>query len=178
MLDRQIARETNALKLNELRQKQADAQQKTAIAKADRQATAQGTADTFRTALDSLNELEKSRGLSKAMGVNSAFPTMPGKEAATFEAQLDTFKSQTFLPMVANLKGMGVLSDAEGKKLSNAVGALSLKMNDKAFRSSLGKIKGQLESKLSNVKQQFDYREPHSSSAPQQQTSFSSLWGD
>ncbi|WP_312212331.1 phage DNA ejection protein [Pseudescherichia sp.] len=184
-LDRQIARETNTLKLEELRQKQTDVRQKAEVARADRQATAQGAVDTFSTALDSLGEIEKSPGLAKAVGVRSAFPTIPGSDAANFEARLDTFKAQTFLPMVASLKGMGALSDAEGKKLSDAVGALSPKMSEDAFRSSIGKIRTQLESKLGNVKKQFDYQEPPAQSTtlqpapqPQQQAGFSSLWGD
>ena len=180
ILDRQIARETNSLKLDELRQKQADVQKKAEIARADRQATAQGAVDTFSTALDSLGEIEKSPGLPKAVGVRSAFPTVPGSDAANFEARLDTFKAQTFLPMVASLKGMGALSDAEGKKLSDAVGALSPKMSEDAFRSSIGKIRTQLESKLGTVKKQFDYQDPEAPAAqqPQQQNGYQSLWGD
>ncbi|HFL5511754.1 TPA: phage DNA ejection protein [Escherichia coli] len=180
-LDRQIARESNQLKLEELKQKQADVRQKADIARADRQAAAQGTVDTFSTALDSLNEIEQSPGLSKAVGIRSAFPTVPGSDAANFEARLDTFKAQTFLPMVQSLKGMGALSDAEGKKLSDAVGALSPKMSEKAFRDSIGKIRNQLESKLSTVKKQFDYQEPVQNMPGQQSTTgsnFSSLWGD
>ncbi|MGU6875702.1 phage DNA ejection protein [Salmonella enterica subsp. enterica serovar Newport] len=181
VLDRQIARETNQIKLDELKQKQADVRQKAEIAKADRQAAAQGAVDTFSTALDSLNEIEQSPGLSKAVGIRSAFPTVPGSDAANFEARLDTFKAQTFLPMVQSLKGMGALSDAEGKKLSDAVGALSPKMSEKAFRDSIGKIRNQLESKLSTVKKQFDYQEPVQNTPAQQTTTgsnFSSLWGD
>lgn len=180
VLDRQIARETNQIKLDELKQKQADVRQKAEIAKSDRQAAAQGAVDTFSTALDSLGEIEKSPGLSKAVGVRSAFPTVPGSDAANFEARLDTFKAQTFLPMVASLKGMGALSDAEGKKLSDAVGALSPKMSEDAFRASIGKIRTQLESKLGTVKKQFDYQEPAAPAAqqPQQQNGYQSLWGD
>ncbi|WP_440284413.1 phage DNA ejection protein [Escherichia fergusonii] len=180
-LDRQIARENNQLKLEELKQKQADVRQKADIARADRQAAAQGAVDTFSTALDSLNEIEQSPGLSKAVGIRSAFPTVPGSDAANFEARLDTFKAQTFLPMVQSLKGMGALSDAEGKKLSDAVGALSPKMSEKAFRDSIGKIRNQLESKLSTVKKQFDYQEPVQNTPGQQSpagSNFSSLWGD
>ncbi|EKQ0089600.1 phage DNA ejection protein [Escherichia coli] len=180
-LDRQIARESNQLKLEELKQKQADVRQKADIARADRQAAAQGAVDTFSTALDSLNEIEQSPGLSKAVGIRSAFPTVPGSDAANFEAMLDTFKAQTFLPMVQSLKGMGALSDAEGKKLSDAVGALSPKMSEKAFRDSIGKIRNQLESKLSTVKKQFDYQDPVQNTPGQQSpagSNFSSLWGD
>lgn len=181
VLDRQIARETNQIKLDELKQKQADVRHKAEIAKADRQAAAHGAVDTFSTALDSLNEIEQSPGLSKAVGIRSAFPTVPGSDAANFEARLDTFKAQTFLPMVQSLKGMGALSDAEGKKLSDAVGALSPKMSEKAFRDSIGKIRNQLESKLSTVKKQFDYQEPVQNAPVQQSpagSNFSSLWGD
>ncbi|HAF8267948.1 TPA: acyltransferase [Salmonella enterica] len=181
VLDRQIARETNQIKLDELKQKQADVRQKAEIARADRQAAAQGAVDTFSTALDSLNEIEQSPGLSKAVGILSAFPTVPGSDAANFEARLDTFKAQTFLPMVQSLKGMGALSDAEGKKLSDAVGALSPKMSEKAFRDSIGKIRNQLESKLSTVKKQFDYQEPVQNMPGKQSpagSNFSSLWGD
>lgn len=181
VLDRQIARETNQIKLDELKQKQADVRQKAEIARADRQAAAQGAVDTFSTALDSLNEIEQSPGLSKAVGIRSAFPTVPGSDAANFEARLDTFKAQTFLPMVQSLKGMGALSDAEGKKLSDAVGALSPKMSEKAFRDSIGKIRNQLESKLSTVKKQFDYQEPVQNMPGKQSpagSNFSSLWGD
>ncbi|EBF2785423.1 acyltransferase [Salmonella enterica subsp. enterica serovar Corvallis] len=180
VLDRQIARETNQIKLDELKQKQADVRQKAEIARADRQAAAQGAVDTFSTALDSLNEIEQSPGLSKAVGIRSAFPTVPGSDAANFEARLDTFKAQTFLPMVQSLKGMGALSDAEGKKLSDAVGALSPKMSEKAFRDSIGKIRNQLESKLSTVKKQFDYQEPVQNMPEKQSpagSNFSSLWG-
>lgn len=180
-LDRQIARESNQLKLEELKQKQEDVRQKADIARADRQAAAQGAVDTFSTALDSLNEIEQSPGLSKAVGIRSAFPTVPGSDAANFEARLDTFKAQTFLPMVQSLKGMGALSDAEGKKLSDAVGALSPKMSEKAFRDSIGKIRNQLESKLNTVKKQFDYQELVQNMPGQQSTTgsnFSSLWGD
>ncbi|ENE1125909.1 phage DNA ejection protein [Salmonella enterica] len=181
VLDRQIARETNQIKLDEIKQKQADVRQKAEIARADRQAAAQGAVDTFSTALDSLNEIEQSPGLSKAVGIRSAFPTVPGSDAANFEARLDTFKAQTFLPMVQSLKGMGALSDAEGKKLSDAVGALSPKMSEKAFRDSIGKIRNQLESKLSTVKKQFDYQEPVQNMPGKQSpagSNFSSLWGD
>ena len=54
-------------------------------------------------------------------------------------------------------------------------------MSEKAFRDSIGKIRNQLESKLSTVKKQFDYQEPVQNMPGQQSTTgsnFSSLWGD
>lgn len=175
-LDRQIARETNQVKLDELRLKQQETQNKIESAKADKQAAAQGAVDTFTTALDSLDTITKSPGLKKAVGASSMFPTIPGSDAANFEAQLDTFKAQTFLPMVASLKGMGALSDAEGKKLSDAVGALSTSMSEKEFRRSADKIQSQLQSKLSTVKKQYNYQEPQQQSQAAS-GGYSNLWG-
>lgn len=95
---------------------------------------------SFDTMLGTLDRLSQHPGLSRSVGVTGAFPTMPGSNSANFQAELNTFQSQAFLPMVAQLKGMGALSDAEGKKLTAAVGALDPKMGEKAFRESVGRI--------------------------------------
>lgn len=178
--DRQIARETNQARLDDLRQRQADAQQKAADARQQKVQTAQQTYDTFNTALDTISELKSSPGLSKAVGLRSAFPTVPGSDAANFEAQLDTFKAQTFLPMVQSMKGMGALSDAEGKKLTDAVGALSTKMSETEFNRSLNRIENQLRSKLSTAQKTYGIpmEQPQPAPATGQQSGFSSLWGN
>ncbi len=85
--------------------------------------------------------LDEDGGLENAVGLSSIFPTAPGSKAADFEARLDTLKAQSFLPQVALLKGAGALSDAEGKKLSDSIGALSPKMSEGAFRKSLADIR-------------------------------------
>jgi hypothetical protein len=179
-LDRQIARETNLARLSDLQQKQAEAQQKAADAKQAKVQQAQQTYDTFNTALGTIAELKASPGLGKAVGLSSAFPTIPGSDAANFEATLDTFKAQTFLPMVQSMKGMGALSDAEGKKLTDAVGALSPKMSESEFNRSLNRIEGQLRSKLATA--QKIYGVPVQSTQPQapaaQGGGYSNLWGD
>lgn len=85
--------------------------------------------------------LDEDPGLEGAVGLSSIFPTVPGSKSADFEARLDTLKAQSFLPQVALLKGAGALSDAEGKKLSDSIGALSPKMSEEAFRKSLADIR-------------------------------------
>lgn len=107
----------------------------------DENLTKQGQIASFDTMLDSLDRLDKSPGLSRSVGLYSKVPTIPGSDSANFQAELETFKSQAFLPQVAQLKGMGALSDAEGKKLSAAVGALDPSMSEKAFRESINRIK-------------------------------------
>ena len=95
---------------------------------------------SFDTMLGTLDRLGAHPGLSRSVGIVGALPTRPGSESANFQAELNTFQSQAFLPMVAQLKGMGALSDAEGKKLTAAVGALDPKMGEVAFRASVDRI--------------------------------------
>ena len=106
---------------------------------------------SFDTMLGTLDRLSAHPGLSKTVGLRSVLPTIPGGDSANFQAELNTFQSQAFIPMVAQLKGMGALSDAEGKKLTQAVGALDPKMGEKAFRESIDRIKSDMESAYSRV---------------------------
>lgn len=107
----------------------------------------QSAIDSIDTAIESLNTIIGHKGREAATGVLSVVPSFPGGDAAGFDARLETFKAQTFVPMVAQLKGMGALSDAEGKKLTAAVGALDPKMSDEEFLSSAKDILGELELK-------------------------------
>lgn len=144
-IDRGLARETNELKRQELQQKLEMNVAKTEQAKADRASAAEGVANTFAQAKGSADRLLSHPGLEKAVGIRSLAPTIPGTDSADFEAQLDTFKAQTFLPQVQSLKGMGALSDAEGKKLAESVGALSLKMRPETFRKELQRVQSTLD---------------------------------
>ena len=127
------AREFNATKVEENNLKREAKQETADLTKSSQLAS-------FDTMLGTLDRLGKHAGLKSSVGFQGAFPTMPGSESANFQAELNTFQSQAFLPMVAQLKGMGALSDSEGKKLTAAVGALDPKMGEQAFRDSIARI--------------------------------------
>lgn len=126
----------------------------------DQERAQQGQLATFDQALGSVDSIlgkevdpknpngprkDEDPGLVKALGyIDGSVHTFAGTDAADFEARLDTLKAQTFLPQVAALKGTGALSDAEGKKLSDSVGALSTKMSEGAFRKSLAEVRSTL----------------------------------
>jgi hypothetical protein len=145
------------LKQQDLTQK-AQAQQQ---ASQDRIKGQEGQVATFDQALSSIDSLlgrqvdpknptgkrlDEDPGLAKSLGRFDALtPTLPGGDAADFQARLDTLKAQTFLPQIAALRGTGALSDAEGKKLSDSVGALSTKMSEGAFRKSLSEVRSTLQ---------------------------------
>ena len=127
------AREFNATKVEENKLKREAKDDTANLTKASQLAS-------FDTMLGTLSRLGNHPGLSRSVGAMGIFPTMPGSDSANFQAELNTFQSQAFIPMVAQLKGMGALSDAEGKKLTAAVGALDPKMGEPAFRESVKRI--------------------------------------
>ena len=92
---------------------------------------------SMQQALDLASELYADPARTIGTGFTSIFNNIPGTSARDFQAELNTFKAQTFIPMVSALKGMGALSDAEGKKLSESVGALDPAMSEDAFAKSL-----------------------------------------
>lgn len=126
------------LKRQEIGMKREEKQQEATQAKA-------GQVASFDTMLDSLDRIKSHPGLSRSVGLYSKIPSIPSSDSSNFQAELETFQSQAFLPMVSQLKGMGALSDAEGKKLTAAVGALNPKMSESAFKESLNRIQKDME---------------------------------
>lgn len=127
------ARDFNATKVEENKLKRDAKDETTNLTKSSQLAS-------FDTMLGTLDRLGQHPGLARSVGAVGVFPTMPGSDSANFQAELNSFQSQAFIPMVAQLKGMGALSDAEGKKLTAAVGALDPKMGEQAFRDSVARI--------------------------------------
>jgi len=89
--------------------------------------------------LDQAQSLYMHPGRQAGTGLSAWRSNIPGTDAKDFRANLDTFKAQTFVPMVQALKGMGALSDAEGKKLTESVGALDTGVSEEAFVKNLAK---------------------------------------
>jgi hypothetical protein len=138
----------NSIRESSLQLKQDQANEKKQAAERQQQ----GVVASFDSALDTLNTIANHPGKKAAVGFGGAQLSMiPGTDAAGFAAQLETFKAQTFLPQVQALKGMGALSDAEGKKLTAAVGALTQSMKQSEFDSQVEKIKRDLEAARSRV---------------------------
>jgi hypothetical protein len=143
-----------------------------------------GSIDSYDRAIGSLDALysvdaktgkEKQHpGLSTAVGIKNPFvvnpfsgKAVPGTDAADFQAQLDTLKAQTFLPMVQSLRGMGALSDAEGKKLTDAIGALNTDMSETAFKKSVLQIRQNLEKAKNRAQMLQQLNGPVQQPAPQ-----------
>lgn len=94
-----------------------------------------------------LNDIVSSPSLKSITGLRGVIPNVPGSQAADTQARLDTFKSQAYLTAVQAMRGMGALSDAEGKKLDQAVGSLQNSQSEESFRRNAGVILNTLNQK-------------------------------
>jgi len=151
-LELQSRRETNEIKKQEL-------ENKIDRAKRDREFNATASIQSMDDSIGTIDRMLEGGALEGAVGVESNFPTVAGSDSATFESQLETFQSQAFISQVSKLKGLGALSDAEGKKLSAAIGSLNLSMKDEAFRSELDRIKATLQVAKSRLRKKFGMEE-------------------
>ena len=151
--------ETNQLKRDELR---AGIER----AEADRQFQAESSLANFDDSLATIDQLLEGTGLESAAGVGSIFPTLPGTEAANFEATLEVLQSQNFLNAVEKMKGLGALSENEGRKLSAAIGALDLSQSDKRLRSEIGKIRTKITEARGRAEKKFNISAPSLTTPP------------
>lgn len=118
-------------------------------------AYSQSALDAFNRAISTADRLKTHPGLGAAVGsgfdpqsFGSYNPftgkVLGGTNAAGFESELEAMKAQVFLPMVQSMKGMGALSNAEGDKLTAAIGSLNPTMPEEEFKASLDRIMGDL----------------------------------
>lgn len=121
----------------------------------EEQAYSQSALDAFDRAISTAERLKQHPGYGSAVGSAfdpqawGSFNPVTGKPfggtgAKDFMAELEAMKAQVFLPMVQSMRGMGQLSNAEGQKLTDAIGALDPGMSEAAFRESLDRIIGDL----------------------------------
>lgn len=147
-LENQLKRETDDLKRQELQQKIDANQQKIDKAQADKE---QGAIDAYYSGLDTLKlirDIETHPGFSDyvgAKGASSLFglkgEPIPGSDAASVAGMIETLSSQNFMNSIQQMKGMGALSDAEGRKVASAVSSLDPNMSEAQFKRSLDTIK-------------------------------------
>lgn len=70
--------------------------------------------------VSNINNLLSAPGFDRNYGVTGAFPSIPGGDAANAAALRDQVSSQSFQVSIQKMRGLGALSDAEGKKVQAA----------------------------------------------------------
>lgn len=132
-----VKTETNAIKQEELKRE-------IERNKRAREFEASNAISAIDGSISTVSRLLDGEGLEAAAGWQANFPTVSGSEASLFEATLETLQSQAFLTQVERMKGLGALSENEGRKLAQAIGSLTIEMPDKALRKELKRIEAYL----------------------------------
>lgn len=137
--------ETNPLKKRKL-QGEVDAAQAAVDEKLrTRVADAKGAAAAIDNGIDTAEKLLQTDAstfgaLRRATGPAAALTPTMTQSTAQFEERIKTLQSQVFLSQVAQLKGLGALSNAEGEKLDKALTSLSLRQGADSLLENLHEV--------------------------------------
>lgn len=147
-LDSQVKRETDQVKQDELKTKSEQNAIKVEEKKAEKVEGAKNAYLSSQDTLKLIDDIEKHPGFSSyvgAKGASSLFglkdQPVAGTDAAGVATMIETLSSQNFLNSVSQMKGMGALSENEGKKLAAAVSSLDPSMREEDFKKSLNVIR-------------------------------------
>lgn len=148
ILDRQLQRETDALKKAEIQQKIDAKKSELDKAVAEKESSAIDSYVAGQDTIDLINRIESHPGFSSyvgAKGASSLFglkdEPVAGTDAAGVAAMIETLKAKNFLNSIEKMKGMGALSNDEGNKVAAAVESLNPNMKEKDFKNSLNVIR-------------------------------------
>lgn len=144
--DQQLAYE----KLNQEERKQARAMaaaKETPIQRVERVEKAQNFADvaknaagTAQLAAQLVNDY-KALGDATGAGVwNMARRAIPGTAEYNFSRRVEALKSQAFLISAEKMRGLGSLTESEGKKLENAIASLDLNQSTDQVARSIAEV--------------------------------------
>lgn len=184
VLERQLKNEENALKRIELEQKIAANKEKLDTAKSEKYDGFINQMESADRSIKMANDILKSDGFNDFFGTNiNPFSNhrIPGTSGADTASMVDTLKSQAFMAGVQQMRGMGALSDAEGKKITDSIGNLSPSMSEAQAKKSINNIISTLkqgqERAIKKNPDEYKRYQSESTSSNQQGGDFSNLWG-
>jgi hypothetical protein len=136
------SREGNALKRDELALKVEEMKRARDAAVRERVAEVETGRAGIDNLLDTADQVLNTPSDVKraAMGpVDSRLPTIQ-QDVADFEAKVETLGSQVFLAAIPQMKGLGALTEAEGKRLEFSLKSLSLKQSPEQFDKNMQEV--------------------------------------
>lgn len=141
-IDRQMQRETNDLKKQELQQKLEETKQAKETKSREKSADLNQAYFGIDNMLNTVSRIEQSPKLDSVVGtVQGRMDAYVDDDAAATIRLIENLGSQAFMAMIPGLKGMGALSNAEGDKLAASLQNLSRVTSEKAFRETLNEVK-------------------------------------
>ena len=110
-----------------------------------KEAGAEGKIETLDKTIGLVDQLLSHPGRKAATGATFAAGYIPSTEAYDFNQLLDQLTGQSFLSEVEKMRGLGTLTETEGKKLTVAAAALKTSQTEAAFERNLRAFQSELE---------------------------------
>lgn len=146
-LDNQLKKAKTEAQTQQVQQKIEENQSKKESLQRQKVSDAQSSLAQAQDTVDLISRITGSEGFSSAVGakgVSSLFGLLDkpiaGTSAADTAALIENLESKNFLNAIQQMKGLGALSDAEGKKLSSAIQNLSRDQSEKQLKSNLNEV--------------------------------------
>lgn len=99
-----------------------------------------GAATQALEAAELATRIANDPNLKKAAGGWGVMARIPGTDARAMAKQIETLQSQVFLNQVEKMRGLGALTDFEGKKLESAIASLDINLDAKTLANNLNEI--------------------------------------
>jgi len=146
-LDNQLKKAKTEAQTQQVQQKIEENQSKKDSLQRQKISDAQSSLAQAQDTVNLINRITSSEGFSSAVGAkgpSSLFGLLDqpigGTDAADTAALLETLESKNFLNAIQQMRGLGALSDAEGKKVSSAIQNLSRNQTEKQLRNNLNQV--------------------------------------
>jgi hypothetical protein len=111
----------------------AAAEEEIGKAQGQRESAAPNQIDSSTVALDLVKQIEEHPGRQGSTGWQANFPTLNGTQSKDFENLVEQAKSGAFLTAIQQMRGLGALSDAEGRAATAAVTRMNVATSDEGF---------------------------------------------
>jgi len=113
-------------------------------ARKDEIVTIEGSIENADKAISQIDALINNKSLPYATGILSMTGKIDGTAMKDIHAQIETIKAGAFMSAITQMKGMGALSDAEGKKVADSIANLDVGQSTEQLIQQLNYIKGVL----------------------------------
>ncbi len=147
ILDNQLKKAKTEAQTQQVQQKIEENQSKKESLQRQKISDAQSSLAQAQDTVNLINRITSSEGFSSAVGAKGASSffglldkPIAGTDAADTAALLETLDSKNFLNAIQQMRGLGALSDAEGKKVSSAIQNLSRDQTEKQLRENLTQV--------------------------------------
>lgn len=136
----QIARESNDLKRAELAQSLDAATMKKAEAAAAKIGEGAEAIDAFDSVQAAIDSVKSANAVDSWSGTKLLTQYVPGSDAGILVDRIETLKSRLFLMGAQKMRGMGSLTETEGRKISDAVSVLRASSDPEELQRVLAEV--------------------------------------